>query len=282
MTNRTAIVILAHHNAAQLSLLIERLKNDFDIYVQIDAKSSLSSDNLPQYDNVNYYKTIPVFWGHVSQIENMAFIFQKAFAKGYDRYCMISGDDYPIKSNEYIKTFFENNKDSIYMYANPLPIKTWGFNHGFDRLDRYWFMKFNNRNFVKLFGRFTLVVQRALGIKLKRFPMDYYAGSNWINVTHESLAYVFQFLEDNPKFLKKLKYSRATDEIWIQSILMNSPLKTKIVNDDLRYIDWETGPTYPRVLNADDVTAIKQSKALFARKFNLSKTSSIVTILDAL
>jgi hypothetical protein len=267
MKNTIAILILAHHNPEQLGLLIEHLCPDFDVFVQIDKKSALTIEGLPVRDNVHYYKEIPVFWGHVSQIWNMKFILEKAYALGYDRYCYISGEDFPIKSNSYIQQFFDAHADTIYMYANPLPIATWGFNKGFDRLDRYWFMKFNHRPFVKVLGRATLIIQRILGFKIKRYPLAYYAGSNWLNLTHESVAYLFHFLEQNPKFIKKLKHSRATDEIWVQSVLMNSPLKEKIVNDDLRYIDWTTGPEYPRILDKNDISKIENSEALFARKF---------------
>lgn len=278
--NKIAILILAHHNPEQLTLLIDHLQPDFDIYVQIDKKSRLKIEELPQYFNVFYFKEIKVYWGDVSQVYNMKFIFHEAYNKGYERYCLISGDDFPIKSNAYIIDFFNKHKNNIFMYANALPILTWGFNYGFDRLDRYWFMKFNNRTFVKYLGRVTLIIQRILTIKLKRFPLKYYAGSNWINLTHESLEYIFNFLKNQPEFLNKLKYSRATDEIWVQSIIMNSYLKDKVINDDLRYIDWETGPEYPKVLNLDDLEAIKKSEALFARKFKLSKHSKIIGALN--
>jgi len=278
--HQIAILILAHHNSEQLSLLINHLKPDFDIYVQIDKKSNLKIDQLPKALNVNYFKEIEVYWGHFSQILNMKFILEQAFKKGYERYCFISGDDFPIKSNQYIIDFFSKNKNHVYMYANPLPIKTWGFNYGFDRLDRYWFMKTDNRKLAKIRGRITLGIQQVLGIKIKRFPLKYYAGSNWLNLTHESVEFIFSFLDKAPEFLKKLKYSRATDEIWIQSIIMNFPLKDKVVNTDLRYIDWESGPDYPRILTIDDLEKLKKSKALFARKFDFVNNTKLFKILN--
>src|SRR5690606_4347377 len=171
-----AILRLAENNPDQLSILINHLQPDFDVYVQIDKKSSLEVKELPEHKNIFYFKEIEVYWGHVSQVYNMKFILEKAFKKGYERYCIISGDDLPIKSNHHIKEFFNTHKRYIFMYANPLPIKTWGFNGGFDRLDRYWWMKTNQRKFAKIFGRLTLMAQRLLKIKIKRFPIDYYAG----------------------------------------------------------------------------------------------------------
>ncbi|WP_158849953.1 beta-1,6-N-acetylglucosaminyltransferase [Algibacter sp. L1A34] len=270
-SNTVAVLILAHHNVKQLNILINILKPDFDVYVQIDKKSNLNIEDLPNASNIYCYKEIEVYWGHVSQVYNMKYILEKAFKKGYQRYCIISGDDLPIKSNSEINSFFQIHKEEIFMYANPLPIKTWGFNQGFDRLDRYWFMRNNKRRVVKALSRLTLIFQRFLGIKRTRFPLNYFAGSNWLNLTHESLVYIFNFLKEQPSFLEKLKYSRATDEIWVQSIIMNSPLKVKVINNDLRYIDWTTGPDYPRILNESDIKKINLSKALFARKFKLNE-----------
>ncbi|MEM8937769.1 MAG: beta-1,6-N-acetylglucosaminyltransferase [Bacteroidota bacterium] len=277
MHNSIAILILAHHNAEQLSLLIERLRTDFDIFVQIDKKSTLEINSLPKGENVFYFKEISVYWGHFTQIQNMKFLLEQAYSKtNYSHYCFISGDDLPIKSNLFIKDFLLQNRDKIFMYANPLPINTWGFNKGYDRLDRYWFMKINHRKTAKVLGRLTLLFQRFFGIKLKRYQIDYYAGSNWVNLSADSVDYLFRFLNENPSYLKKLKYSRATDEIWIQSVLANSELKTKIVNYDLRYIDWTSGPDFPRTLTMEDFEKIQKSDALFGRKFSLQKDPKLV------
>ena len=163
------------------------------------------------------------------------------------------------------------------MYANPLPIATWTFNNGFDRVDRYWYMKIESRNIAKVFNRVLLYTQRLLRIKIKRFPVNYYAGSQWVNLTHESLNFIFNFLNETPQYLRKLKYSRATDEMWIQTIIMNnSELKEKVVNNDLRYIDWESGPEHPRVLNKKDSSSLVKSDALFARKFNYSRDEKFI------
>lgn len=276
MKNNIAILILAHHNQEQLTLLINHLSIDFDVYVQIDRKSDLVVAELPQTENVFYYKELQVFWGDFSQVENMRFILEKAHLKGYDFYSFISGDDLPIKSNQEIKNFIDLNKDKNYMYANPLPIATWGFNKGFDRLDRFWFMKMGNRKIVKILGRATLLLQKMLFFKIKRFDINYYAGSNWVNLNGKSVSYIFSFLNENPNYLKKLKYSRATDEIWIQSIIMNSPFKKNVENYDLRHINWTKGPEYPRVLNKEDILDLKNSKGLFARKFSIQRNELFI------
>ena len=58
---------------------------------------------------------------------------------------------------------------------------------------------------------------------------------------------------------------------------MNSKYKNNIYNYEnkdsdsemaVRYIDWTTGPNYPRILNEDDFLKIKESNCIFARKFD--------------
>ena len=277
MEPNIAILILAHHKPEQLHILIEHLQPGFDLYVQIDQKSQLRIADLPQFDNVYYYKEVEVYWGDFSQVLNMKHILEQAYARTYTHYLYISGDDLPIQSNRAIKNFFAEHPDQSFMYVNPLPIKTWGFNHGFDRLDRFWYMKIQHRKIAKIIGRTTHLIQKLLGIKQKRFPLPtYYAGSNWLNLTHAAATEVFNFLDDNPAYLQSLKYSRATDEMWIQSIVMNSSLKDKVIHNDLRYIDWETGPERPRILNQEDYTLLQKSTALFARKFDLGRDHEFV------
>ena len=44
----------------------------------------------------------------------------------------------------------------------------------------------------------------------------------------------------------------------------------------LRYIDWDSGPDYPRTLDESDFDKMKQSGMLFARKMNTDITVDIL------
>ena len=39
-------------------------------------------------------------------------------------------------------------------------------------------------------------------------------------------------------------------------------------NKCLRYVDWSSGPEFPRTMRVDDYDKIRNSDCLFARKFN--------------
>ena len=57
------------------------------------------------------------------------------------------------------------------------------------------------------------------------------------------------------------------DELFFQTLIMNSTLRDSVVNDNLRYLDWSREPA-PAVLGVGDVDRMLGSDKLFARKFD--------------
>jgi hypothetical protein len=47
----------------------------------------------------------------------------------------------------------------------------------------------------------------------------------------------------------------------------------------LRYIDWNTGPEFPRTLRREDFEKISQSNALFARKLDERLDPNLIELL---
>ncbi|MEL9477475.1 core-2/I-branching enzyme, partial [Escherichia coli] len=69
------------------------------------------------------------------------------------------------------------------------------------------------------------------------------------------------------------KHSLCGDEVFFHTLLKHLNVtdiyhNTTMINDALRYIDWTTGPEYPRMLNEKDIEQIKKSGCIFARKFS--------------
>jgi hypothetical protein len=66
-----------------------------------------------------------------------------------------------------------------------------------------------------------------------------------------------------------------------QTLLINSPQWSKtVVNDDMRCIDWGTGPEYPRIWRIDDYNRLTISVKLFARKFDVNIDQGIIGKLE--
>jgi len=79
-----------------------------------------------------------------------------------------------------------------------------------------------------------------------------------------------------------MNYTWGADEFFYATILMNSPYKDSIVNDNLRLIKWAEGSANPVILKQKDLNSIVASDKLFARKFDVSIDDGILNQIDAL
>ena len=70
------------------------------------------------------------------------------------------------------------------------------------------------------------------------------------------------------------------DELFFQTILVNSELRNRIVNDDLRYIRWSATGSGPEVLLVDDFDRLRHTESLFARKFDQGADGRILDLIE--
>jgi hypothetical protein len=79
------------------------------------------------------------------------------------------------------------------------------------------------------------------------------------------------------------KHVNVPDEHFFHTILLNSPLKDTVVNDDLRYLEWRDPDVAggPAVLRKDDYTKIMGAPELFARKFDVTQDPELLDMIDA-
>lgn len=238
--------MLVHNNENQVNRLIKHLSKDFDVYVHIDKRSSI-------------------------------FLLEKAYNKSYDRYLLISGQDLPIKSNDKIKAFFTNNKNE-YIKIAKIPIDY--TRPPMKNIIEYNInQKYNGNEQVikyKLFYRFWRKIFCIISTYFPRkLDYDFHKGSNWTNYTHECVKKIFEYLKNDKKYIRRYKWTLCADEIFYQTIL-NKIEGINIINNCLRYIDWKTGPEYPRTLRINDYERIMKSEHLFARKFSETVDSEII------
>ncbi len=129
--------------------------------------------------------------------------------------------------------------------------------------------------FTKLNPRF-LKLQNRIGLKRNKpsYIQSYYGGGTWWSLSSEAIKTVFEFIKKHPGFVKHFKHSHCAEEIFFQTILLNSESKNEIINNDLRYINWNTKhDSCPAILDLDDEKNIQSNNYLFARKFD-SKISA--------
>lgn len=272
-----AILITAYKNFNQLVDLINTFDSSFRCYIHIDKKSKFTEDQiteLQKIENVDFaVRYYEVNWGGVNHLRAIILLMLEAQKDKKNHFFhLITGQDYPVKKLEVIKSFFEENENSIYMEYNKLPHKDWEDDGGYNRIIYYNFCDtFNRRAFWgKAFIKILVELQKITGFKRKfydGFPV-LYGGSTYWSINRNCIDYVINYLQDNPQYLERFKYTFCAEEFFFQTIIMSSPYKDMVVNDPLRYILWEEkNGSFPANLDITDEEPILKSNAIFARKF---------------
>jgi hypothetical protein len=101
-----------------------------------------------------------------------------------------------------------------------------------------------------------------------------------MSLTADAVRYVLQYLGDHPEVVRFFEHTWAPDELIFQTILYNSPFRSSLVNDNLRYIDWSEAQASPKVLTEEDFDLLAASGKLFARKFDLSRFPAVIDKID--
>lgn len=115
--------------------------------------------------------------------------------------------------------------------------------------------------------------------RLKKWVHNYpiYAkGSNWCSLTREAVELLLSRKKD---IHKMTRFTNCPDEVYKQIILLNSRLKC--INNDLRFTDWRGMIHHPRIINSTHFESIKNSDAIFARKFDLSVDSDVIDKINS-
>jgi len=281
---KIAILILAHSNIEQLRSLVDSLKNDFRVYIHIDAKSDIPMQTFDNETNVVAIKKHRIYWGSPDIVYATLDLLKLAYNDGCEYFMLISGQDLPVCSCKKIIQEIENKPDINYVDYATMPRPDWQFNGGCDRLHLYWATnKDKGKQTVRSILFFIIrKIQKLFGLRRKLFPITYYGGSEWFNISREVAGFILNFTDENPAYLAQFNNTMIADEIYFQTLIMNSPFADKVVNDDKRYIDWASGPEFPRTLRIEDFDKIKASGDFFARKFDWKTDKEVIEKITAI
>ncbi|OQP57766.1 hypothetical protein A3860_09065 [Niastella vici] len=271
-------LILAHNNLAQLDLLIDSLDNDkTSFFIHVDKKVPAAEIKKYRFYRNSRVKItgnrISINWAGFSMIQATLLLMKAAIAakkKGY--FILLSGQDMPVKCNEYIYDHLHANYGKEYINFWTIPYSGWGRDGGAHRINYYWLIdKIGYEESHVLY-----ILQRKVNLK-RAFFKDFapYGGSQWWCLTHDCIKYILKYIKFNPVIMDYFELTAFADEIFFQSIVLNSPLQDHIVNDNLRYIDFQDGESHPKILTADDIPVAIRSDKLWARKFDFQHNSII-------
>lgn len=274
-----AYLILAHNNPSQLKRLVQKLSSSqTDIYIHIDAKAKLA-DFMPIAALPNVYfvtKREKVYWGAYSIVQATVNGFEQIIAssKAYDYITLLSGQDYPLKSNTAIQNFFKANEGKAFMEFY-LVNDVW--QEAIPRLNKYYLTNYPFAGSTKL----EMLLNKLLPKRLPPKDLVFVGRSQWFSITLAQAKYIVTTLAANHKLRRYFSFTWGSDEFVFQTLLYNSPFKEQMVNDNLRYIDWSQGGASPKTLTMADASTLLSTNKLFARKFNEATDAEILNTIDA-
>lgn len=274
-----AFLIMAHNEPAVLRTLLSMLDDSRnDIYLHIDRRADtlrreMEGTRLHRAGLYFVNHPLKVYWGDISLVETEYLLLEKASSvRSYDYYHLLSGTDLPIQTQDTIHTFFR-------IHAGNEFVSYWNgpwHNRDLDRkVSRYYFLTHHlKRNHSPWHAvtaplyNLALLVQKAFGLR-RRHEVEFRKGAQWFSITHNFCLYL---INHKDFVLRRFKHTLCPDEIFVQTLLWNSPFRSQIYNaeDDnmgnMRLIDWQRGNPY--TWRNEDWEELQQSDKLFARKFS--------------
>lgn len=280
MANRHAYLVMIHNNFEQFKILLQCLdyeKND--IYVHVDKKVKHFNEEeffgFVKKGKLNFLKNrIDVCWGGFSQIRCEIELLKEATKTNHTYYHLISGVDLPLKTQEEIYNFFEASYGVEYVHFDSKDLK----GEYKERINKYYLFTGKNKNVIqKIVNKVLLILQ--FNINRLKSDMALGKGANWFTITDKLAKYV---LENEKMIYKKYNHTVTADEMFLQTLVLNSSYKEKLYNknynDDyssiLYCIDWNRGNPYEYKI--EDYEFLINSNMLFARKFNINKDREII------
>ena len=271
---KIAFVIAVHKQPEQAVRLVRRLASDQAVFLlHVDRRASSEVDasirrGTSDVADVYFLERHRCYWAGFGVVEATLGAFDHLLERdvAFTHAVLLSGQDYPLRPPDVIERFFQYEEGRTFMKCEPLPATFWT-EGGLPRIE-HWYLVSRRRVRVRVPWR-------------RRIPggLAPYGGETWGAFARPMAEYIREFVQRSPGYVRFFKHVLHANELFFQTIMMNSQLAETVVQDDLRYIDWSIDPG-PAVLSTGDFERLIDSGKLFARKFDLDFDSVILDRLD--
>jgi Core-2/I-Branching enzyme len=293
-----AFLIAAHKYPELLARLVKRLQSPVSsIFVHVDKDADIRPFKTlflreGIIDDVHLVPRARSSWGTFDQVKSSLSLLREALKMDQKAgmYVLLSGQDYPLRTPEFMARFFERNKGVSFVKWAPLPWSIWPDAGGFERLTHYHFLVGRHRleypSKVVPSARRLRLIYRLCALLLpesRPLPQDltFYGGLNWWNITRDAAECIFLYLQRNVRFERTFRYTKSSDEIFFQTILKNLDGLT-LDNNDLRCVFWDGRRNqFPAVVRVDDFEEIRNSGMFFTRKMEPRNSLPLMDKIDS-
>lgn len=279
-----AYLILAHKDDYTFYTLLKLIDDERnDIFVHMDRKNSRydrkKTERYVLHSNIIHSSPrVNVSWGADSIVKAEMGLLQTATMSGtYDYYHLLSGEDLPIKPQDYIHDFFCKHAGKEF-----IQFQSETFHHG-DRVRLFHLFqqvlgRGSGHPFLSRFNLYAIQAQKKFSI-CRNQGICFQKGAQWFSITDTFARYVVGQI---PWINRIFHHTLCADEVFIQTILHNSRYREnlfyKYYDDNpianMRLIDWERGTPY--IFGRSDSQEIQESEMLFCRKFDCEHDREII------
>lgn len=273
---KIAYLILAHGHYEQLRRLICALDDDdASFFIHIDAKSP-APGFVPCPEKTVILSKEKVWWGGFGMVSATLQLINTAFSGGFDYYILLSGQDYPIRPNRFLKDILSRGKEHIEVLTSVSRSRA-------RKVSAYYFTRCNRKNKKSPFTLAVLTVEKLLrlaGLRkdLSALPPIHH-GSSWWALSHDCISYMLDYLRDNPHYFSVFRNALCPDESFFQTMVVDSPFRNRIA-PSITFADWEGQCTSPALITASHLPALRSERnSFFARKFD-DNSSDVIDLIE--
>jgi hypothetical protein len=276
-------LIQAHKDLGQLNALVEQLRDDdFRVYVNLDRKCALDPAGVHPFAR-QVRNRIDVHWGTFSQVQAVLNSLEQIVAEVpvFDKAVFLSAQDFPLLSNARLKDALAQHAghellDTVAIGAEP---GQWAADYRY----RY-FHRGAETPLARLACRIANRALRVTGTA-RRLPggMRPYGGSSWWALSQACVQDILARVARDPGLVRFFRNCACPDEMFFQTLVMNSPFASRVLGQNFRYVQWpEQGARNPKILDEGDFERIAASRAHFCRKIDSHASAGLMPRLLAL
>lgn len=308
---KIAYIILAHTDPTHIARLSNKITintlNKAFIHVdkKVDSAPFISACYAKNNSSIIFIKNrVSVHWAGYSSIEATISSFSEIINTNehFDRFVILQGLDYPLKSNKEIDSFFEANPKTEFIRAiNETHSKNFKDKHKY----RYYWCWDKKNLFEKVLNKIDILffkLRIPLWIKKPYLKLndnttyEIYRGWAHFAITEDAVKYIIDFNKNHPEYNKYFQSVYSSDESYFHTILYNSKLfssrlpkgcpleQSKRSNENLLNLTYfEYPPEGVRVFkNKDEFEFLKKTNYLYFRKTTTENSKELLDYIDFL
>lgn len=303
-------LILAHKDADLMQKTIRALDGpDVRFYIHLDLKTDIQQFiHLEQlFENVRFIKRREnCIWGDFNIVQATINLINAVEGLENAGHCvLLSGQDFPIKSEKQITDFLSDHAQVDFISSKPVH-EMWPA-HWYKRLQFYRYNFSGNKGdyllippiqdlrfwtfLPKLIYKIIVSGKIATHVKnisdligqprrdLLQYP--FYGGSQWWTLSNKTMSEIKKIIDMHPDLLQFHKFTHAADEIFFQTVFQYIPLYNRGIhhNHSTTFTIWDNSSvSSPKILeDTDGQLLFKLDKEiLFARKFETGISDALI------